>query len=350
MSGMRKKIIRGILLVTAVTLVFISLPHIKQILLICNRTTFSRASEKSSKIFPITIPIRTEFAHPKAEAYSVERKLLEKYENRKQHVTSACGESEKLKATDKRLDHLLVDEKHKIVLCDIPKVGSTNWRRVFLIFAGLNESIARTAFFVKVNEKLSAKYLRSLKSFNRDDREMIVTEYFKFMFVRDPLDRLLSAYKDRFVLKHSLAYKEIGPKIISMFRRPKNQFYWKRGRTKGVTFNEFLRYILTLKNFNTFNPHWMPYHTHCSPCGVSYDFIGKHETMNEDAKYILDKIGERNITFPSSTHFDKVKTAKKYKPKGQYLSNIPVQILNKIFELYSKDYDLFQYTRTLPNL
>ena len=341
---MQKKIRVAILVIAAIIL-YNCLPQVEQILRVCTRTGFYKVIVQTTPTI-LTLPQTTVFAKPKAEAYNENRKRLEEYENRRQHVLSVCGNSKKLKATDKVLDNLLVDPKHKVVLCDIPKVVSTNWRRLFLIFAGLNESIARTAFFYDINEKLSNKYLKFLKSFNESERETIMTDYFKFMFVRDPLDRLFSAYKDRFVLTHSRAYRVIGPEIIKMFR-PKDRKLYGKNLSKGVTFEEFLKYILTLKKLDTFNMHWKPYHTYCSPCGVSYDFIGKQETMIEDVQYILDEIGESNVTFPSSSHFKTSKTATKYKTKEQYLSSVSLETLNKIFKLYDRDYDLFGYSQTL---
>ena len=347
---MQNKIRVAIFATAAIIIFYTSLSQVEQILRASTRTRFYKGINKvQTTPTTSTVPQTTVFAKSKAEPYNENRKHLEEYENRRQRARSVCGNSKKLKATDKVLDKLLVDTKHKVVLCDIPKVVSTNFRRLFLIFAGLNESIARTAFFHDINKKFTNKYLRFLKSFNNSERETIMSDYFKFIFVRDPLDRLISAYKCRFVLTHSWEYHKIGPEIVKRFR-PKDVKLYGKDSNKGVTFEEYFKYILNLgKNLHTFNPsnqHWRPYHTNCSPCGVSYDFIGKQETMKEDVKYVLDKIGESNVTFPSSSHFKPSKTAGKYKTKEQYLSSVSLETLNEIFKLYDRDYDLFGYSHT----
>ena len=72
-------------------------------------------------------------------------------EDRLRNIHNFCNKSGnskmwEVKATDKRLnDHFLVDEKHKMVYCYIEKVASTNWRRAFLVFAGLNEKMINEA-------------------------------------------------------------------------------------------------------------------------------------------------------------------------------------------------------------
>ena len=132
---------------------------------------------------------------------------------------------------------------------------------------------------------------------------MILRDYFKFMFVRDPLDRLLSAYKDRFLLNHSLEYFKEGREIFKTFRSKEEvKLYGKEG-SKPIQFEEFLRWVISWKDVAKHNIHWRPYYAHCLPCGIHYDFIGKLEKVAADAKYI-EKIGEENFSFTSRDHFN----------------------------------------------
>ena len=84
------------------------------------------------------------------------------------------------------------------------------------------------------------KYLKHLGQFEPKQREMIMRDYFKFMFVRDPLDRLLSAYKDRFLLNHSYEYFKEGREIFKAFRsKEEMKLYGKEG-SKPIQFDEIL--------------------------------------------------------------------------------------------------------------
>ena len=100
--------------------------------------------------------------------------------------------------------------------------------------------------------------------------------------------------------------------------------------------------MLTLVKSNTNYSH-----KHYSVSFFASPVLSLHETMIEDVQYILDEIGESNVTFPSSSHFKPSETATKYKTKEQYLSSVSLETLNKIFKLYDRDYDLFGYSQTL---
>ena len=63
--------------------------------------------------------------------------------------------------------------------------------------------------------------------------------YFKFFIVRDPFERLISAFKDKFV--HNPRFEpwyrhEIAPGIIRKYRR-------NRTETRGIQFEDFVRYL-----------------------------------------------------------------------------------------------------------
>ena len=258
-----------------------------------------------------------------------------------------------MKATDKRLNRLWVDEKHKIVYCNIPKVASTNWYRVFLKFAGMNATMVNEASLYDIHSNLKKNYLRRLADFGSEQREIIMRNYFKFMFVRNPLDRLLSAFKDRLLLKHGNAYFTEGLQIFKTFRSKKEiKSYGKEG-TKAIQFEEFLQWIISWKNSATLNPHWRPYHLLCHPCGIHYDFIGKLETVADDTRYILEMIGEVKYSFPSRPYHNtsaikKIQVVKQFKTKEQYFSSISPELLKKTIQTYYQDYELFDYAQTVP--
>uniref|UniRef100_A0A8C5M830 Carbohydrate sulfotransferase n=1 Tax=Leptobrachium leishanense TaxID=445787 RepID=A0A8C5M830_9ANUR len=190
------------------------------------------------------------------------------------------------------LDRIFVSDNHRILFCQTPKVGNTQWKKVLMVVNGAFPSIEEIPeHVVHDNEKNG---LPRLSSFSASDiRERIAT-YFKFLIVRDPFERLISAYKDKFLYnpRSEPWYKHnIAPAIIRKYRKDRRQ---TRG---GLQFEDFVRYLgdpshrfLDLQ-FGEHIIHWVTYVELCAPCDINFDVIGHHETLKDDAPYILQEAG-----------------------------------------------------------
>ena len=99
---------------------------------------------------------------------------------------------------------------------------------------------------------------------------MSLKRFFKLIFVRELLDRLISAYKDR-LLKHAPRYLNI--KIVDA-SRPRDT---EEQENNGVTFPEFIHYYTDTESSR--DTHWQQYEKLCHPCSIDYDFIGHFETL-----------------------------------------------------------------------
>lgn len=160
----------------------------------------------------------------------------------------------------------------------------------------------------------------------------------KFLIVRHPLQRLLSAYRDK--LEHmqdrEYYYKRFGRHIAHRYRQTGNE-------TKlEPTFEEFLQFIVKEKYFDE---HWAPYYQTCKPCIVNYDYILKFETLERDqnffiqdtnlSKYLYDRNFSRNINPYGRTNEAIL---------GEYIKHIPRSLLHDIYKIYENDYKLFNYS------
>jgi Sulfotransferase family len=82
-----------------------------------------------------------------------------------------------------------------------------------------------------------------LYSFSPVDIQNRLQTYFKFMFVRDPLDRLLSAYYDKFVRINGTYFTErYGRRIITKYRRNATEESLAFGH--DVRLDEFVKYLI----------------------------------------------------------------------------------------------------------
>jgi hypothetical protein len=144
-------------------------------------------------------------------------------------------------------------------------------------------------------------------------------DFYKFTFVRNPWDRLASAYfylrtggnniSDRiFAEKHILPYRDI------------NQFVM-----------EWLDADSILKA-----THFIPQHRFLTVAKdkIDMDFIGRFENIEKDFEHVCKRL-EVNISLPHSNKSRTINT--------DYRKTLSAAAADKIAKLYSKDIELFNY-------
>lgn len=234
------------------------------------------------------------------------------------------------------LQHILVNDQYGFLYCYVPKVACSNWKRVLKVLSGALEN-------VKVNIKMNHKSdLVFLGSFKPAEIKYRLKHYFKFMFAREPMARLLSAYRNKFGEIESYQ-KKYGVEIIKRYRKG----YIKDSNIPGddVTFDEFVRYLLD-EDAERMNEHWMPMYNLCQPCAVPYDFIGSYENLERDADYVLQRVKvPPTVRFPERQAWYKPITAETL---HYYLCSLPQRLLKELLPKYILDFSLFAYP--LPNV
>ena len=274
--------------------------------------------------------------------------LLEQL-HRKLHIESVCrmrstAEEERPTANPiipSQFHALFVDDTNRILYCEVPKVACSNWKRVLLMLTGkMNTTRLEDLQSAEVHSTLERKYLKRLDTYSAPEIRFRIDTYYKFMFVRNPLERLLSAYRNKFTASYNTYFpKTFGRKIIKRFRpRPTND---SLAKGHDVTFEEFIKYLLDAKirQGAPMNAHWRPFHELCMPCTIPYDLIGKYETMDEDVSLALQQM-RVNVTFPKAYYSGANRTSSKL---VQTYSNITGPELENLFRLYSLDFDMFEY-------
>ena len=92
-----------------------------------------------------------------------------------------------------------------------------------------------------------------------------------------------------------------------------------------------------------FNAHWLPYVSKCSLCSFDFTAVGKLENMQEDIHFIGKVAGvelESIVTNPSSGGSTSELARK-------YFSQLDKEDVEKLFQLYKMDFEMFGYS---PNL
>ena len=161
--------------------------------------------------------------------------------------------------------------------------------------------------------------------------------YFKFAFVRNPWDRVVSAYLCH-IFMYEVQYNKYYDKstmtekwIKKTFK--KQEFY----RTEFKDFNHFLRDKKCCKSLSLVNTKFNPCYTfiYDEDMNCQVDFVGRYENLNEDMAYIQEKLGMSIEPIP---HVNSTKSKRPHYSVFYNEENIEI-----VREIYKVDIELFGY-------
>ena len=121
---------------------------------------------------------------------------------------------------------LAVDDKQKFIYCVVSKVATTTWKSLLARPRGNLPGTNRWIMW------------RRLTEYTEEERSHRLNTYFKFLFVREPIHRMLSAYKNKFL--QLPGYTRALRKEIVQELRPES---YKPKERHFVSFPEFVQYF-----------------------------------------------------------------------------------------------------------
>lgn len=202
-------------------------------------------------------------------------------------------------------------ESVKIAYLEIPKCACTSAKNLIAYFdnpdlVGTLEPFAVHTEAGKVFKKILAKNDPSLNA------------YFKFTFVRDPVDRFISFYRD---------------KILT----DKDEYTWRflssHGFHVGMSMEETLSAMSRL-DVENHDPHFTPQTTFLFDKGrLSVDFIGRIERGMKDWERIINFSG---FDFPVPLLNVQVK-------EDSIRKNMSAAALGQIKQFYARDFEILGY-------
>lgn len=157
-----------------------------------------------------------------------------------------------------------------------------------------------------------------------------------------------------------LLHSKINSKFCELQRRQPDF------RSEFVSFVHFV--IGRAKNGKPLKIHWRPQNVICRPCHVSYDFIGRYESLYQDADFVLNRIGhvspkpddaaDSNVTLSSMRKTNEVSSPRKLKfprfdrdirqTNSKHLVDNMMTLLSpsdirELYRLYELDFRLYGY-------
>lgn len=176
---------------------------------------------------------------------------------------------------------MYVSDKHRFVFVHIQKTGGMSFESL------LSQHISDLRIVGGRHEHLSRVPTNLLNSWD---------DYFKFCFVRNPWDRLVSWY--------SMIHREYqrAPRWRRILKRkPLRMEIWNLALPYINDFDRFVAEctdeVMDGDHLKSFAYNQFDYIQGADgDCGV--DFVGKFENMREDASHVLQRIGIDNVELP----------------------------------------------------
>ncbi|XP_010011318.1 PREDICTED: carbohydrate sulfotransferase 14, partial [Nestor notabilis] len=115
--------------------------------------------------------------------------------------------------------HLLVSDKYRFLYCYVPKVACSNWKRILKVLDGALESVDVK---VKMDHKSDLVFLGDMAPAEISYR---LKHYYKFVFVRNPMERLVIGSYERLSADANYVLERV--RSPSFIRFPERQPWYK---------------------------------------------------------------------------------------------------------------------------
>lgn len=247
---------------------------------------------------------------------------------------------------------LYYDDEMGYIYCLVSKASCTSWKGTLMMLTGnitKYQSAEQLPRGMVHDFRNSDKYVKRLGELPQAHRDRRFNSYFTFLFVREPLERLVSAYHDKL-------FEDPGYHVdVDIVRQYRPHDYNASIKRYNVTFAEFVRYVLDQRDAGrALDRHWIPQSELCRVCKYRYDFIGHQETLQQDASFVVSKLKSRisneqqrqrvaNVTFPADSGHRKSRDLVE-----RMYAGVPAAHVQALYELYASDYAIFGFKH--PNV
>lgn len=238
--------------------------------------------------------------------------------------------NELLKLKTPNFAYIYHAKKQNFIWCGVPKAGSSTWTYNLLKLAGTKTNNA-----TKIH-----KILRDF--YPKPNNKAVFPGTFKFMVVRHPFERILSAYRDKLEdysrdqeYRDGFYYEHYGKYIAKKYRDPTND-----RDAKEPSWREFIAYVIDTP-ISKFDKHWIPIWTLCSPCNMKYNVIAKMESFAVDTQFILEEGGlddELQVEWKHHTG-----TGQSGDLQRDYYGQLSESEMRKVYKKYKLDFELYGY-------
>jgi hypothetical protein len=151
---------------------------------------------------------------------------------------------------------MMVSERHKLFYIPVAKCACTSLKSMMVRLAGIAQpEIALELGVHLVTDRFNTGVQLKDKPMDLAREILASDEYFKFSVIRDPFERLISAYLEKFVYKRHSERNLLHTRAVIAAVQGTQSIDLQR----GISFDDFLHYILQQDPFEL-DAHWRPQH------------------------------------------------------------------------------------------
>ncbi len=245
----------------------------------------------------------------------------------------------------------LVSDRLRLLYAPIPKVASGNIKRWMLVAAGIPEDQWEVG-------RPGGIHPFAGRVFKLADRAACVDpRYVKVVFVRDPFQRLISAFLDKFVRPFGRRpghEGDVAPArpVLAWISRRRGYARWQ-----DVTFSDFAEFVCAAPDV-ALDEHWLPQHRFLGR--TTFDIVGQCERLEEEIARLGERVGV-------VAEFTVRKRRQRYAPEGREpVHDAPIaelatrrfypaagcfytaKLAERIARRYASDFDRFGYSARRP--
>lgn len=198
---------------------------------------------------------------------------------------------------------MMVSHSHKLFYIPVAKCACTSLKSMMVRLAGIDRPELAVELGVHfVTDRFTTGVQLKDQTIDHAREILASDDYFKFSVIRDPFERIISAYLEKFVYKRHNQRNLLHTRPVISAIQGRADIDLER----GVSFDEFLSFILNQDPFEL-DPHWRPQHLYLR--GVKHiSRIFRLENIAELEQYLLRdkgitiKLGHDNKTGKSDIH------------------------------------------------
>ncbi|XP_035668722.1 carbohydrate sulfotransferase 10-like [Branchiostoma floridae] len=236
-------------------------------------------------------------------------------------------------------NRFVVNERYKLLYCQVFKTGSTT---TLTILHNLEHNERRSTHDMRA--KLEDLPFKRLADYTDEEVRLRLETYSKLLIVRNPLERLASAWQDKFIFAPSEYWRKRYHSMVETISQNPSDGQITPEATNNkqypqVPFTAFIKAVATNKT-EWEDPHWQLISNLCAPCLINYDFIAHTDTIAQDFPLFFKKaaIVGRDDLLPEN------RQQKAEKMFWELYKQIPMGDMRRIKQKFDADYEMFGFS------